>query len=67
MNGLFVVLCYPITNWIVFEYIYFLPIISRVVFELTNLIEYMVLTQPKHDPRTRITTLERRHSEVNDK
>ena len=45
-----VVSCYPITIWVVFEFINFDTIIAHVVFGLTNIIEYMYvdMTRTRH-------------------
>ena len=45
-----VVSCYLITNWIVFEIVNFDTIIIRVVFGLTNTIEYIYvdMTRTRH-------------------
>ena len=49
-----VLLCYTIINWVMFEFFISDLFIIRVVFGLTNTIKNMLLTQPKHNPRTRI-------------
>ena len=36
-----VMLCYPITNWVVFELVNFDTIIIHIVFRLMNTIEYL--------------------------
>ena len=41
-----VVLCYSITNWVVFEFVISDPFIIHVVFELANTIENRLLTRP---------------------
>ena len=39
-NGLYMS-CYPITNWVVFEFVNFDTVIIRVVFGLTSIVEYL--------------------------
>ena len=48
--------CYPIINWVVFEFVICDSFIICVVFELTNMVENLLLTRVKHYPRTRIVT-----------
>ena len=35
-----IVLCYPIINWVIFEFVIFDLFIIRAVFELVNTVEY---------------------------
>ena len=60
-----VILCYPITNWVVFEFVIFDQFIIFVVFGMVTTVQYLLLTQPKHDLLTRITTLIHRNNDSN--
>ena len=44
-----VVSCYPITNWVVFEFVIFNLFIIRVMFGLVNTIENLLLRTTRHE------------------
>ena len=60
-----VILCYPITNWVVFEFVIFDPFIIRDVFGMLNTVQYLLLTEPKHNLLTRIATPIHRNNDLN--
>ena len=61
----YIISCYQITNWVVFKFFIFDQLIIRVVFEMTNTIEYLLLTLSKHNPLTRIATPIHRNDNLN--
>ena len=60
-----IISCYQITNWVVFEFFIFDQLIIHVVFEMTNNIEYLLLTRSKHNSLTRLATPIHRNDDLN--